>query len=126
MRPLSLNHAFATLRDGRRVRSQEYSKWAAEFKANTAPYLMEIKRFFRDYRPITQALHAELTFTMPNLYTLRNQVSNKSFDLDNLGKCVMDNLFLHDIDDAQIVSLLLKKINGDKPSIKITLYTVPR
>jgi len=126
MRPLSLNHAFATLRDGRRVRSQEYSKWAAEFKANTAPYLMDIKRFFRDYRPTTQALHAELIFTMPNLYTLRNQVSNKSFDLDNLGKCVMDNLFLHDIDDAQIVSLLLKKINGDKPSIKITLYTVPR
>jgi len=87
---------------------------------------MEIKRFFRDYRPITQALHAELTFTIPNLYTLRNQVSNKSGDLGNLEKVIFDNLFLHDIDDAQVVSLLLKKINGDKPSIKITLYTVPR
>lgn len=87
---------------------------------------MEIKRFFRDYRPITQALHAELTFTMPNLYTLKNQVSNKSGDLGNLEKVIFDNLFLHDIDDAQVVSLLLKKINGDKPSIKITLYTVPR
>ena len=87
---------------------------------------MEIKRFFRDYRPITQALHAELTFTIPNLYTLKNQVSNKSGDLGNLEKVIFDNLFLHDIDDAQIVSLLLKKINGDKSSIKITLYTVPR
>jgi len=87
---------------------------------------MEIKRFFRDYRPITQALHAELTFTIPNLYTLKNQVSNKSGDLGNLEKVIFDNLFLHDIDDAQVVSLLLKKINGDKPSIKITLYTVPR
>ena len=121
IKPISLNACFSTLRDGRRVRSADYKRWVSRLRSELEPYFLQLSSFFRSYNPKLHEIHSDLVIYTPELYTVAKIISKKSGDIDNFCKPIFDNLFIFNVDDSQIVSLLIRKLVADDFRIVITL-----
>ena len=108
---ISLNHAFVTLRNGRRCRSKNYVKFAKEIKALMETRVDHFKAFNDYYDPFRHELHGYLEF-YTELYTKKNAISKNSSDIDNISKPLLDNVLTGKIDDSQLVSYTVKKIQS--------------
>lgn len=123
---LSLNSAFATLRGGRRVRSERYKEFAKELSKIMKDKAEEFKLFNEAYSPTENEIHAHLVFNTPDLYTKDGRISKKSSDLGNLEKCLTDSVLTGLIDDAEIVMWILRKKYAPSYSFTLQLKIMPR
>lgn len=121
LKPISLNQCFATLRDGRRVRSKEYAIWVKSLQNELHPFSKQLRAFFNSYKPKSQEIHASLTIHNPDLITIAKTISQRSGDVDNVFKPLADNIFVFGIDDSQITRLCLAKIQAESWAMDLTL-----
>ena len=106
---MSLNQAFSTLRNGRRVKSKEYVLFEKEIKTLMSARIADFKAFNDAYSPSNNEIHVHLLINTPNLYTKDGRISERSGDIDNSVKTLFDNVFVGDIDDSQVTYLLVRK-----------------
>jgi len=117
---LTLNKAFSTLRNGSRVKSQDYKAFSKTISRIMSFRRSEFKAFdsFYDYKK--HEIHAELIYYTPDLYTKDGRISKTSGDVPNMEKCLTDSIFEKtNINDACITDWhLLKRYH---PSFKFSL-----
>ena len=121
MELLTINKAFATLRNGRRVRSKAY----AVFKRNIA-ILMSLKQreyalFERSFDPTKHELHATLNRGTPCMYTKKGCISKNSGDTANYEKTLCDSVMTGIIDDAFITKWEITKYESDEHEFLLSL-----
>jgi len=71
------------------------------------------KAFNDYYNPTKHEVHGYLEF-YTELYTKKGTISKNSSDIDNISKPLLDNVLTGVIDDSQIVSYTVKKIQTDE------------
>lgn len=123
---LSLNKAFVSLKNGRRIRSKEYVKFANEVKVVMAKYRYIFKLFNDTFDPKLHELHGFLTYSTPELYTKTGTISKNSGDLANMEKCLVDNVLTGSVDDSAIVSWEFRKIYSEAYSFSLTFKIIER
>lgn len=112
---ISLNHAFVTLRNGRRCRSKNYVKFAKEISSLMSTRTDHFKAFNDYFNPLKHEVHGYLEF-YTELYTKKGTISKNSSDIDNVSKPLLDNVLTDVIDDSQLVSYTVKKIQSYTPN----------
>ena len=123
---MSLNQAFVALRNGRRVRSKQYVKFASEISELMKPLKTSYKAFEAHFEPKKHEIHATLLYYTPDLYTKLKTISKNSMDLGNCEKTLVDNIMIGKIDDSCIVNWSMKKLYAPKYSFSLTLEIVDR
>lgn len=123
---LSINEAFSTLRNGRRVRSEAYHKFSACISRLMFNKRNEFFKFNKSFDYKKHEIHAELIYYTDKLYTQDGRISQKSGDLGNVEKCLTDCVLVNEIDDACIVLWSLQKKARDKNGFYLKLEIVDR
>lgn len=112
-KPLTINQAFITLRNGRRAKSKVYTQFQSQVQRvinqNT------LKLFASEFDSSKHELHLDLIIYLKEFYTKKNIISKKSGDLMNFEKVITDIVFKNlPIDDSFITTANLSKNYGDK------------
>ena len=123
---LSLNKAFVALRNGRRIRSKEYTKFSNEIKKLKSIYAINLKAFELTFNPKKHEIHAELTYITPELYTKAGPISRNSGDLANMEKCLTDCILDGAIDDCFITQWEMRKVFGKEHGFLVTFKIIDR
>jgi len=123
---ISLNAAFATLKNGRRVRSKEYKIFARRIAILLNSKRSEYEAFEAHFNPRQHEIHATLEIGVSGLYTKAGTISKNSGDIANFEKCLLDCVMVGSIDDSNITHWEMMKLNSDKPYFKLTLEIVQR
>ena len=123
---LSLNKAFVALRNGRRIRSKEYTKFSNEIKKVKSIYAINFKAFELTFNPKKHEIHAELIYITPELYTKAGTISRNSGDLGNCEKCLTDCILDGAIDDCFITKWDMQKVYGKEYGFWMSLKIVDR
>ena len=123
---ISLNHAFATLRNSRRVRSKEYVKFAAQIKQLMISRNTAFKTFEATFKPLLHEIHAELRVGMPNLFTKAGSISLTSGDIANYEKALTDNVLTGKVSDAYITEWKMCKFYSADHYFLLKLEIVDR
>jgi len=123
---LSLNKAFSTLRNGRRVRSKEYSAFKKQIDLAMHDRKLEFIEFNELFNSKAHEIHAELIFRTPNLVNLDGSLSKTSGDMANMEKCLNDSIMGLKIDDSFITNWKMSKILANDYSFRLTLKIVQR
>jgi len=126
IRLMSLNHAFATLRNGRRIRTKKYLEFKKKIDALMIDQKNNWNAFNETYDPLKHEIHAGLEFITPELYTKAGTLSKKAGDIANLEKVLMDCVMTGKIDDSQIVDFKMKKVYGEEFAFLLDLRIVER
>ena len=71
------------------------------------------KAFNDHFNPLKHEVHGYLEF-YTELYTKKGTISKNSSDIDNVSKPLLDNVLTGEIDDSQLVSYTVKKIQSDE------------
>ena len=81
---------------------------------------------FNDYfNPLKHEVHGYLEF-YTELYTKKGTISKNSSDIDNLSKCLWDNVLTDSIDDSQITRYEVRKLQADQSGFFLRLEIVDR
>lgn len=124
-KPLTLNQAFITLRNGRRARSSKYElfKKTIEKRLN----LIELEDFSDTFNQSKHALKMTMIVYLKDLYTKKGTISQKSGDIDNFTKCINDIIFKNtNLDDSYITELHISKNQGDKDCFLLTYEIISK
>jgi len=130
IKPVSVNAAYATARNGGRFNTKKYSEFLRNFKIAMFPHNGLLTEFDRSFDHNKQEIMLEFTFYLPKkrYYTTQRKVSLRSGDASNFIKTTEYALFkmLHTIDDAQVKKVSSeKKVSHDNNChIGIKIYTV--
>jgi Holliday junction resolvase RusA-like endonuclease len=123
---MSLNHAFATLRNGRRIKTRQYNEFQKKIKLLMSQREESWDAFNDHYDPSKHEIHARLEFVTPELYTKAGTLSKKAGDIANLEKVLMDCVMTGKIDDSQIVDFKMRKVYGEEFAFLLDLRIVER
>lgn len=112
-KPLTVNQAYITLRNGRRCKSQAYNA----FKKRVLSGLMkdEIMEFSKSFDAGRHELYLDMIVYLSGFSTKDGVISKKGGDLMNFEKVITDIIFPYmGLDDAFITSANLSKNFGTK------------
>lgn len=123
---LSLNKAFVALRNGRRIRSKEYTKFSLDISRLVLQKRDELKAFNDSFNSKLHEIHAELIFYTNSLYTKDGKLSRKSGDLGNCEKCLTDCILIGSVDDSFITKWVMEKRYSESPKFKVTYKIIDR
>lgn len=125
IKALSLNNVFATLRNGRRIKTAKYKEFESLVNNQLRKYRNQINKFNNYYKKEDHCLVAKYRFYHP-IKTKKNLISEKSGDVTNLFKTIEDIIFKQLIpDDSQVVAVYGSKIESDKPRIEVEITIKP-
>jgi hypothetical protein len=111
---LSINAAFVVLKNGRRIRSKAYVAFAKEISLLMRTRRIDFEAWEKNFNPKFHEIHAILIYGTPELLTKDGRISQKSVDIANCEKCLIDNVLIKTIDDSQITQWRMKKIYSEK------------
>jgi Holliday junction resolvase RusA-like endonuclease len=126
IRLMSLNHAFATLRNGRRIKTRQYNEFQKKIKMLMDQRKESWNAFNERFDPLKHEIHAHLEFITPELYTKAGTISMRSGDIGNLEKVLMDCIMTNKIDDSQITQFVMRKVYGEEFAFFLDLRIVER
>jgi Holliday junction resolvase RusA-like endonuclease len=126
IRLMSLNHAFATLRNGRRIKTRQYNEFQKKIKMLMEQRQESWNAFNERFEPSRHEIHAHLEFITPELYTKAGTISMRSGDVGNLEKVLMDCIMTGKINDSQITQFVLRKVYGEEFAFFLDLRIVER
>lgn len=112
-KPLTVNQAYITLRNGRRCKSQAYNA----FKKRVLSGLVkeDIEAFSKSFDASRHELYLDMIIYLSGFSTKDGAISKKGGDLMNFEKVITDILFPYmGLDDAFITSANLSKNFGTK------------
>lgn len=109
IKPVSVNAAYATARNGGRFNTKKYNEFMQEFNAKMFPYHKQLSQFDKDFNDKKHGIILEFTFYLPRkrYFTTHGRVNLRSGDASNFIKTTEDALFkkLDTIDDANVISV---------------------
>jgi len=123
---LSLNQAFSTLPNGRRCKSPEYVRFSRQIAQIMRTVSKEFMAFDDAFDRKRHEIHGRMSIMVPDLYTKDGMISKNSGDIDNIPKCLLDNVLVRKIDDSAIVSWKINKYNGPKYMFQLQLEITER
>jgi Holliday junction resolvase RusA-like endonuclease len=126
IRLMSLNHAFASLKNGRRIKTRKYAEFQKKIKTLMDHQKNNWNAFNERFEPSKHQIHAHLEFITPELYTKAGTISMRSGDIGNLEKVLMDCVMTGKIDDSQIVQFVMRKVYGEEFAFFLDLRIVER
>lgn len=126
IKPISVNQAFILLRTGRRCRSPAYLVFARRIRMLLQAQKSTFKTFESSFDGNIHAIRGTLRIGVKNMLTKKSTISEKSGDLDNCVKCLVDNVMVGKIDDSQITEWHLYKYENNVDCFELMLEIVER
>lgn len=123
---MSINQAFVLLRNGRRVRSPAYQVFARRVLILLQLNKRGVSEFESSFDGNIHAIRGTLRIGVKNMLTKKSTISEKSGDLDNCVKCLVDNVMVGKIDDSQITEWHLYKYENNVDCFELTLEIYKR
>lgn len=120
-KPLTINKAFATMRNGARVRSNEYRAFKNTMNALLRSFNRDFEAFESRFDEKIHEIHASLEIGLKTLYTKNGTISKTSGDLANFEKCLIDCVLVGKINDAQIMQWKMEKFYSLTDNFCLTL-----
>lgn len=125
-KPISLNHAFITLRNGRRAKSSGYVKYQRLLEKELLN-TNTLDSFSSIFDPKKHQLKLDMIIYLKDMYTKQNILSKKAGDIMNLEKVTTDIIFKRlKLDDAFITQANISKNVGQRDCFMYRLEIVAR
>lgn len=133
--PFSINRMFC--RD-MRYKTGDYRDWADRVQSamSTQQVQAALKTVREAFNPDAFDFHVQFTAHYPQFLTKAGQISNKTEDLSNIEKPLLDLLFLPknhgnpvsnvNADDRFVTRLVSEKQHGSRSGIEVRIRLVPR
>jgi len=124
----------------RKTKTTEARRWSCAINYHVRDQAADIAEFRQSFDPLKHVFHVEIQYFMKNFYSKEGRVSNKTFDLSNIEKPLIDLVFIPsnhgevpyqspnlNIDDRYITRLVSEKLPGleDEIIFKIQIHPKP-
>lgn len=114
-KPLSLNQAFKTLRNGRRCKSKAYKDYETLLKWHLKTNSFSLIKFSETFDPEIHEIYLDMIIYLTDFSTKKGAISKTAGDLMNMEKVTTDIIFKElELDDSFITSANLSKNFGTK------------
>jgi Holliday junction resolvase RusA-like endonuclease len=123
---ISVNAAFVVMRNGMRCRSKAYCEFAKRIKQLMRSRKSEFEAFESGFLVKYHALSLKLIYRSQRFLTKDNRISRNSGDLDNVAKCLLDNVLCGKIDDSYVVKLDMTKEYGEVDGFELEISIIER
>jgi Holliday junction resolvase RusA-like endonuclease len=128
IKPITLNHCHKITTKGKfptKYKTQEYTEFESKINSQLNAQKKELSKLNKAYDFQKHALSISYVFYY-DILTTKGLISQKSMDLDNVGKPINDVIFKHlDMDDSQIIDITLSKRHSIINQIKVIIKLVP-
>lgn len=123
---ISVNAAFVVMRNGLRCRSKAYCEFTKRIKQLMRSRKSEFEAFESQFLVNHHALSIKLVYRAQKFLTKDNRISQNSGDLDNVAKCLLDNILIGKIDDSAITQLNMTKEFGEIDNFELEISIIER
>jgi len=118
---LSVNEAYATIKSGRRIKSNEYKNFTTTILMLMRSHRNAYRAFELAFNPKVHEIFATLERGTPAFYTNAGTISRISGDVPNYEKCLTDCVMIGQIDDSAITEWRMRKFPAPKHCFRLTL-----